>query len=82
MGKIKRRLYAFWWKIAGYPDLPPKIFNLEAKRNTYTAQLYWPRYYDMAYRYLQDEPIESIANGYNVTRERVRQCIWKAYREN
>lgn len=35
----------------------------------------------MTFMYKHGSSIEEIAEAYNVTRERVRQCIWNQYRE-
>lgn len=39
------------------------------------------RYVEMAAHYSLGESLEEIAKEHNVTRERVRQCIMKYYRE-
>lgn len=70
------------WKLFGTPDLPPRNFKLKSKYNQYTKKFYFPRSYKMASMYRFGYNIEDVANVFNVTRERVRQCIWKAYREN
>lgn len=71
------------WQLFGRPELPPRNFRLIAKINKYNnKQIYIPRYYEMANMYLNNYDLIDIAKEYNVTRERVRQCIWKAYREN
>ena len=77
--KIKFRRLC--WKLFGCPDLPPKPYSLVNKFNQFTSKGYTPRYQRMAVMYLADLSIEVIADQYNVTRERVRQNIWKAYRD-
>ncbi len=69
------------WEFVGRPDVPPKVFKVKPKKNAYTNKLYMPRHYEMAAMYLDGKSVEEIANCYNVTRERIRQCLWKAYRE-
>lgn len=39
------------------------------------------RYIEMAASYSKGDSLEDIAKRYNVTRERIRQCIMKYYRE-
>ena len=68
-----------YWRWFGYPDLPPKSFKLKCKTNQYTNEDYFPRYYIMTRFYLHGKSLEQIASLFNVTRERVRQCIWKCY---
>jgi DNA-directed RNA polymerase sigma subunit (sigma70/sigma32) len=43
--------------------------------------MYVPRSNNMMLGYLTGESIEDIAKEFNVTRERVRQCLWKVYNE-
>lgn len=73
-----RHLY---WRLFGYPDLPPKSFRVKPRRNPYTNNLYFPRSYIMTNMYLNGFELQEIADHYNVTRERIRQCIWKCYKE-
>lgn len=68
-----------YWKYFGYPDLPPKSFKIQPKMNQYTDKFYFPRHYIMANMYVNGFNLKEIAEHYNVTRERVRQCIWKCY---
>lgn len=82
MGKVKIYLYELWWRVTGYPDQPPLVFKIEPKIHEDGSQYYYPRYQHMALMYLNGHTIESIAELNGVTRERVRQCIWKAYRES
>lgn len=69
-----KRLLTFYWQVFGYPDIPPKFILWRAIR------IYKPRAYEMNRRYLIGCSLEEIAKQYNVTRERVRQCLWKVYR--
>lgn len=70
------------WKLFGTPELPPRNFKLMPKINVYTGKEYTPRYYTLTRIYNSGVEIDKIASAFNLTRERVRQCIWKAYREN
>jgi len=79
---IKKRTIRLYWTLFGWPDFPPKLKNFNEKRvNPYSGNLYTPRYNTIYMEYLCGLSIEVIAKRYNVTRERVRQCCWKAYRE-
>ena len=69
------------WKLFGMPDVPPCPINTAKKINRFSGKEYFPRYLTMAHLYNKGWHIESIAILHNVTRERVRQCLWKAYRE-
>lgn len=74
-------LYYRWF---GYPDTPPRwLFSSEPKpkKRIYSDGYHWPRYYDMAWRYWAGNDIEIMAEKYNVTRTRVRSCLWKYLRE-
>ena len=68
-----------YWKYFGYPDLPPRTFKATFIINRYTGKPYFPRYMRMANMYLNGYKLQDIADEYNTTRERIRQCIWKAY---
>lgn len=72
----------FLWRIFGWPDLPPKDFIVRNKVNQYSGKEYQPRYDTMALLYLDGKSLLEIAEIYNVTQERVRQCLWKAYRKS
>ncbi len=78
MKKIKHLM----WKLFGYPDLPSRNFKLKSKINKYTGNNYIPNYYKIASLYKEGYTLEILASIFNITRERARQCIWKAYREN
>lgn len=78
MIKFRRLL----WKLFGTPDVPPKASGLRYfKTNLYSGEDYIPRYYLFYKQYNEGWSLESIAHFNKVTRERVRQCIWKAYNE-
>lgn len=70
------------WRIFGYPDSPPKNFKIKFSYHFPSDKVYLKRYLQMAFLWQQNYSLEDIAKEYNVTRERVRQCIWKAYIEN
>lgn len=78
---MKYKLLRLYWSIVGRPDLPPKNFIIKPRINCYTGDPYIPRYTKYASLWLDGNTIEEIAERTNVTRERVRQCIWKAYHE-
>lgn len=81
--KIKHKLLELYWKLFGQPDVPPKLKNYKPEvLNKFSGELYIPRRNDMYEFYCSGATIEDIAKIYNVTRERVRQCCWKAYRES
>ncbi len=75
------KLKHLFWKYFGYPDLPPRTFKATFIINQYTGKSYFPRYMRMANMYLNGYNIQDIANEYNVTQERIRQCLWKSYRQ-
>ena len=77
---MKRFLRNLKWTVFGTPDLPPRDFEVTYLVNQYTGKEYLPKYMNMAELYLSGVDIEVIAKAYNCTRERVRQCVWKAYR--
>jgi predicted DNA-binding protein YlxM (UPF0122 family) len=77
----KKRLRKLWWRIFGWPDTPPP-FKIKARTNAYTGKLYYSKADLMANKYINGLTIQEIAKFYNVTRERVRQCIWKSWRDN
>lgn len=80
---MKRKIREFIWNIFGRPECPPKDIDLKSKINPYTKKQYEPRYYSMVKMYINNNlSLEEIAKKHNVTRERVRQCLWKAYRDN
>lgn len=80
---MKHKILNFIWKIFGYPDLPPRDFRAKPRINKYTGkELKRTRYDEMIKLYLDGSSISRIAKEFNVTRERVRQYAWKAYREN
>jgi len=48
--------------------------------NRYSLKPYYPRYLLMAIMYKDGWDVNEIAEKFNVTRERVRQCLWKVSR--
>lgn len=79
---MRNKLRKLYWLLLGIPDLPPKDFIVKFKINEYNGKIYAPRSNTMAQLYVAGRSVEDIAAIYNVTRERIRQCIWKAYRES
>lgn len=61
-----------YWKYFGYPDLPPKSYSVNLKNLN-------RRYNKIALSYLLGDTLEDISKFHNLTRERIRQCIWKVY---
>lgn len=71
-----------YWRIFGFPETPPKyLLKVIPRVNQYTLDVYYPRSYAMAILYKRNLSIEDISQVAKVTRERVRQCLWKVYRE-
>ena len=79
---IKLKIRRLYWRIFGQPNYPPLDFTLIDKINLYTDEPIVPRYQRISSLYLIGIDIQSISDYYNVTRERVRQCVWKSYREH
>lgn len=78
---MKHKLLRLYWSVFGYPDLPPKLaYFRDVRLNPYTNREYIPRYNSMYVNYLHGNSVERIAASHNVTMERVRQSLWKAYR--
>jgi DNA-binding transcriptional regulator YdaS (Cro superfamily) len=78
MEKVFRTL---WWKLVGTPDLPPR-FKLAPRLSIYTGKPLTLRSQIMAEQWLAGDTVDEIATKAVVTRERVRQCIWKEYRRS
>lgn len=76
---LKLKFRHVWWSIAGQPDFPPRDFKSSEYEGLYGAP-HRPRSYDMIHLYLSGRDAHYIAQRYNVTRERVRQILWKGYR--
>jgi hypothetical protein len=73
-----RRLY-FWWR--RYWDGDPCREEM-----AYLWHKYQPttirRMHEMTRDYIYGATLEEIATKHKVTRERVRQCIWKVWRQS
>lgn len=79
---MKRKLRDLYWSMFGWPEYPPKDFEPKLKLVPKEAGgLIISKYYQMAYFYVNGVKPEDIAELFGVTRERVRQCLWKAYRQ-
>lgn len=76
---MRRMFRRFYWKLFGRPDVPPRDFKVMWRRNIYTGGRYYSRACMVAGDYLAGSDIETIAKQYNVTRERVRQIVWKEF---
>jgi len=76
-----KKLRRLWWKITGTPDLPPR-FTITPYNSIYTGKPMKLRSQQFAAEWLAGASIEDIATKAVVTRERVRQCIWKEYRRS
>ena len=77
------KLYFWYYRKTNYVPHPNEMTSLGAGNEfkTYMNNRYRDRYKCMAFCYSCGDSLETIANEYNCTRERVRQCIWKYYRE-
>lgn len=65
------------------PEVPiPRDFTLKPQVSDYTGKPLTPRFHEIARLYLDGKEYEEIATIYNVTRERVRQCVAKARRQS
>lgn len=77
---LKAKLRRIWWGIVGCPDYPPTDGNIATRISQYSGKFYVPRSFYVYIRYANGESIEDIATSLNVTRERIRQILWKEYR--
>lgn len=75
------KLLEIYWQMFGYPELPPKDFVVKPIERDYDGTYYMPKSYQVAEEYLSGTPVEELAEKYKITRERVRQLLWKAYKE-
>lgn len=70
-----------WYYFYFAPDLPKQsAIRTDPVINRYSLTPYYPRYVIMAIMYKDGWTIQEIAEKFNVPRERVRQCLWKAAR--
>lgn len=74
-----KKLRHFYWRYFGHPDVPPQDFPLLPSINEYTGKVYFPRFMEYNKEYRENLDIAEIAKKNNVTRERIRQCLWKSY---
>lgn len=79
---MKYAILNLYWSVFGYPDYPPKLKNHNPRLNSVTRGVVVTRSYSMYRFYCSNGDIQTIADFYDVTRERVRQCLWKEYRRN
>lgn len=81
---VAQEYVANGWKLLDKPesDLPPKDFEIVERINSLTGKLLRPRANEMTRMWKSGKSAEEIASHFNVTRERVRQCIWKTYRSS
>lgn len=79
---FKYRIRQILWAFVGTPELPPKDAKILLRANPYTGRTYMPRSYYVYIRYSNGEKLEDIAKSLDITRERVRQLLWKEYRHS
>lgn len=80
---LQYKLREILWKIFGRPDCPPKVKKFNPLRiREFDGAPYLPRANVMYYAYTKGMSIENMSVAYNITRERVRQCLWKAYHDH
>lgn len=71
-----RHLY---WKYFGQPDFPPQDFPISFDTSPRGDKVIFPNYLRYTLYFRAGFSVEEISSKVNVTRERVRQCMWKAY---
>jgi len=79
---LKNKIYN-WIYHKRNPDVPAKrdikeYAEYSSPRYRYVVDRIW----QIALFYSWDLTVEEIAENLNITRERVRQCLWKFYRLN
>ena len=74
-----KKLRHLYWKYFGQPDVPPQDFPLLPAINEYNGNSYFPRFLEYNKQYRENPDIAEVAEKNNVTRERIRQCLWKSY---
>lgn len=74
-----KKLRHLYWKYFGQPDTPPQDFPLLPSVNEYNLKVYYPKYFKYSVHFRNGTSLQEIADKEKVTRERVRQCLWKAY---
>lgn len=77
------KIRELYWQVVGWPDVPPRNFPYKSSKiSPYTGKPLKMRCFSIASDYSNGLSLEFIATMNNITRERVRQCLWKAYRES
>lgn len=76
---MRVKLRHLFWKWFGQPDVPPQDFPILPAISEYSGRIYFPRFLEFNKEYRQNANLEIVAKNNNVTRERIRQCLWKSY---
>lgn len=74
-----KKLIHLYWKYFNRPEIPPQDFPIIPRINTASFDVYVPEYLKYTIMYRNEMTLEEIAEKQNKTRERIRQCLWKAY---
>lgn len=74
-----KKLRHLYWRYFGQPDVPPQDFPLLPSISEYSLKVYYPKYFKYSIHFRNGYSLEEIAVKERVARERVRQCLWKAY---
>jgi len=77
--KYRIKIRHLYWRYFGQPDVPPQDFPVLPSINQYTNKEYYPTFLRYTSNFRMGLTIEEVSDKFNVTRERVRQCLWKAY---
>lgn len=75
------KLLKLKWFLFGLPDYPPRSFEVLAYKSVYNnGEPFFTRGQEVSKKYLAGAEPEQLAKELNVTRERVRQILWKDWR--